>query len=140
MSFVASNWEGRLINGRLGGQHGLLPFVDVYLGQPGALAGPFKALVDTGADGLYVLPAVAQRAGLVFGGPALTAVPGGQRPGNVAAGDMAFANAAPPLPTISFYSVTLDPLPEGADVLLGMGILRHFHMTFRPDGTFTIHR
>lgn len=129
-----------MLRGTLSGPFCLQPLVDVLVGP---IAGPgiaLRALVDTGADGVYITAEASERAQLPIGQVRTIETPGRETSGLIVFGEIVFPDAEPPLPSTTFNGVTLDPLPAGADLLLGMSFLRNFHVVFEPGGAFAIYR
>lgn len=127
------------IGGQLGGPHNLLPIISGRIGPAaGAEAIDVRCLVDTGADGVYLKPGLAQRAGMQATGSMNVSTPLGAFVSNVWQGSLWLpATVGDPM-TVSIFATDAPSVPAECDLLLGMGVLRLFHMTFWPSGAFEL--
>jgi hypothetical protein len=129
-----------IIRGRLKGPHGLLPLIKGELcgfdGQRVAVT----CLVDTGADGVYLRQGLAQQAGFATTGSMSFDTPHGMFHTPTYAGVIELEVSEGERLIQPIVATDSPTIPHICDLLVGMGVLRFFHMTFLPDGSFTLVR
>lgn len=118
----------------------LLPILPGVVLGPAGESLPVRVLIDTGADGIYIRETVALAAGWTALDPSFgTATPLGEVMSRHVTGRLGIhAPGEEDGIVITAVGTTLPTIPADCDVLLGMGVLRFFHMVFHRDGRFSL--